>query len=55
MNFYVFRMDASGKIDGNYLEIEECDLYRPRGFTTVALAHNEDIGRLCAVRKLDQK
>lgn len=37
------------------LDIDECDLYRPKGFTTVALAHNEEIGRLCAIRKLDQR
>lgn len=37
------------------MDIDECDLYRPEGFITVALSHNEDIGRLCAIRKLDQK
>jgi hypothetical protein len=37
------------------MNIDECDLYRPKGFVTVALAHNDEIGRLCAIRKLDQR
>ncbi|KAI6182425.1 Cirhin [Aphelenchoides bicaudatus] len=43
-----------GDNDSLSINVDECDLYRPQGFTTVALAHNDEIGRLCAIRKLDQ-
>ncbi|KAI6225598.1 Cirhin [Aphelenchoides besseyi] len=39
----------------NRLLFEACELYRPHGFTTVALVENNKIGRLCALRCLDEK
>jgi hypothetical protein len=36
------------------LVVEECNLYRPEGFITLSLVQNNEIGRLCAIRKLDQ-
>lgn len=48
----IMEHDEDGMLSMN---VDECDLFRPQGFTTVALAHNDEIGRLCAIRKLDQR
>lgn len=37
------------------LYVEKCNLFLRRGFTTIAISPNNNIGRLCALRKSDFK
>lgn len=46
-------MGQSDVTESPDLDIDDCGLYRPQGFSTVALAQNDDIGRLCVIRKRD--